>query len=93
MRRKKESPGIELYYDSLTEIFCKRSSVLTGVIPHFGERGHNDEMYLLDFLKRVLPSRFSTGTGFIVASDIGKKASPQADIIISDRNYLAGFMQ
>lgn len=61
------------------------SSVLTGVLPHYGERGRNDEEQLRQFLHRVLPRRFSIGTGFIVSSDINKNASGQTDIIVSDQ--------
>lgn len=85
MKRKKESPGIKLYYDTLQDIFEKQSSVFTGVLTHYGERGRNDEAYLRQFLQRVLPSRFSLGTGFIVSSAIEKKPSCQNDIIISDQ--------
>lgn len=85
MKRKKDSPGIKLYYDALQDIFDKQSSVLTGVLTHYGERGRNDEEYLRQFLLRVLPNRFSLGTGFIVSSDIEKKPSCQNDIIISDQ--------
>lgn len=85
MNRKKESPGIELYYNTLQDIFKMQSSVFTGVLTHNGERGRNDEEYLKQFLQRILPGRFSLGTGFIVSSDIEKKPSCQNDIIISDQ--------
>jgi hypothetical protein len=84
MSRTKESPGIKLYYDTLQDIFKIQSSVLTGALTHNGERGRNDEEYLRQFLLRVLPSRFSIGTGFIVSSDNEKKPSSQNDIILSD---------
>ena len=61
------------------------SHVLTGALPHYGERGRNDEEHLRQFLHRVLPRRFSIGTGFIVCSDQSKKKSGQTDIIISDQ--------
>jgi hypothetical protein len=85
MKRTKESSGIKLYYDALQDIFNKQSNVLTGVLTHYGERGRNDEKYLLKFLQRVLPHRFSIGSGFIVSSDNSKKISRQTDIIISDQ--------
>lgn len=85
MKRKKEAPGLKLYYDTLQEIFSKQSSVLTGVLTHYGERGRNDEERLRRFLQNVLPQRFSIGTGLIVSSDVNKKASQQTDIIVSDQ--------
>lgn len=85
MKRKKDSPGIKIYYDTLQDIFKNQSSVLTGVLTHYGERGRNDEEYLRQFLQRILPGRFSIGTGFIVSSDNEKKPSCQNDIIISDQ--------
>jgi hypothetical protein len=85
MRRKSDRPGIELYYEALRLIFSNQSSVFTGVLTHYGERGRNDEEFLRQFLQRVLPNRFSLGTGFVVSSDIDKKPSRQNDIIISDQ--------
>lgn len=58
---------------------------MTGVLTHLGERGRNDEEYLRRFLDKVLPRRFSLGTGFIVSSDLAKACSGQNDIIISDQ--------
>lgn len=84
MSRKKEGPGIKLYYDTLQDNFKNQSSVLTAALTHFGERGRNDEEYLRQFLQRILPSRFSIGPGFIVSSDNEKKPSKQNDIILSD---------
>jgi hypothetical protein len=85
MSRKIGSPGIKLYYDTIQDIVGKQSQILTGVLPHYGERGRNDEIYLVEFLKKILPNRFSIGTGFIISSDKEKKPSSQVDIIISDQ--------
>jgi len=85
MKRTKDAPGLQLYYDALQEIFSKQSSVLTGVLTHYGERGRNDEERLRQFLSNVLPRRFSIGTGLIVSADVHQQASPQTDIIISDQ--------
>ena len=85
MRRRKQIPGIKLYYDTLQEIFDRQSKILASVLTHYGERGRNDEKYLMQFLEKVLPNRFSIGSGFIVSSDKEKKPSSQNDIVISDQ--------
>lgn len=85
MKRTKNSPGIKLYYETLQEIFDKQSKILTGVLTHYGERGRNDEEFLIQFLEKILPNRFSIGSGFIVSSDNNKNPSGQNDIIISDQ--------
>lgn len=85
MKRKKGTPGIKLYYEVLQDLFCRHSKVLTAVLTHYGERGRNDEEQLRQFLYRVLPRRFSIGTGFIVSSETDKKPSGQTDIIVSDQ--------
>jgi hypothetical protein len=85
MTRTKSSPGIKLYYKALQEIFDKQSKILTGVLTHYGERGRNDEKFLIQFLEKILPTRFSIGSGFIVSSDNNKNPSSQNDIIIFDQ--------
>ena len=85
MSRKKNAPGLELYYKTHQEIFNKHSAILTGVLTHFGERGRNDEELVRHFLKQILPKRFSIGTEFIVSSDLKKGPSNQIDIIICDQ--------
>lgn len=87
MRRTKKSPGLKLYYDTLTEIFRLQSSIMTSVLTHSGERGENDEQYLRDFFKKILPNRFSIGTGFVVSSDLSAPSSGQNDIVISDQYW------
>jgi hypothetical protein len=85
MNRKKDSPGLKLYYETQAEIFRLQSRILTGVLTHSGERGRNDEQNLREFLSRILPKRFSIGTGFIVSADLATPPSRQTDIVISDQ--------
>ncbi len=87
MHRTKESPGIKVYYDTLTKIFRLQSGIMTAALTHSGERGRNDEQYLRDFLKKILPNRFSIGTGFVVSSDLSTPPSGQNDIVISDQYW------
>ncbi len=84
MSRHTEPSGVHAYYKALQRILKLQSHILTGAIPHRGERGKNDELRLRDFLQRVLPRRFSVGSGFLVCSDPPSKAGPQTDLIIYD---------
>ncbi len=43
MKRTKEPPGLEVYYDTLKEIFRLQSGIMTATLTHSGERGRNDE--------------------------------------------------
>ena len=85
MTRTKKSPGLARYYEALQDIFAKQSKILTAVLPHFGERGRNDEERLRLFLRQILPERFSIETGFVISSDRDAEPSPQNDIVIYDR--------
>lgn len=82
--RSRKSPGGAAYYDATRRIFHLESAVLTAVLPHAGERGANDEERCRAFLSRVLPRRYSIGTGFVVSSDPETPSSPQQDIVIYD---------
>ena len=87
IKRTKKSPGVPSYFSAIQKILELQRGILTGVLPHYGERGRNDEQRLLTFLKQVLPQRFGIGTGFIVSSDSQADSSNQTDIIISDELY------
>ena len=84
MKRKTDSPGTQAYYDALKHIFELESGVLTATLPHAGERGRNDEERFRTFLAKVLPRRFSIGTGFLVCSNPAVPPSRQMDTVIYD---------
>ena len=84
MSTRPQTPGVEAYYETLQKIFQLQSAVLTGVLPHYGERGENDEEQVRNFLSKVLPKKFSIGTGFIVCSDPSLPPSSQTDVVIYD---------
>lgn len=87
-RANKDNPtGLSAYFDAINEIFALQTKVLTGALPHYGERGRNDEQRMTKLLKQVLPRRFSLGTGFVLSSHIDLPASPQIDIVIHDEMY------
>lgn len=82
--RSKETPEQSAYYEATRRIFELESEVLTAVLPHAGERGANDEERCRAFLSKVLPRRYSIGTGFVVSSETDLPISPQQDIVIYD---------
>lgn len=84
MKRKTDSPGTQAYYDALKRIFELESGVLTATLPHAGERGRNDEERFRSFLVKVLPRRFSIGTGFLVCSNPELPYSRQMETVIYD---------
>src|SRR5205814_8161345 len=54
------------------------------VLHHSGERGSNDEERCREFLNKVLPRRYSIGSGFVVSSARDSKVSRQQDVVIFD---------
>ena len=76
-------PGAAVYYETLRAIFDVESKILTAILPHKGERGRNDEERVRAFLVKILPKRFSIGTGFIISS-APLMPSRQTDIVIFD---------
>jgi hypothetical protein len=84
MGRSAKPPKRTAYFDALQRIFQFESEVLTAALPHSGERGRNDEDRARAFLSRVLPKKFSLGTGFLLCSDPTVAPSRQNDIVIYD---------
>jgi hypothetical protein len=79
-----QSPGVVAYFEALARQFQHQSEVLSRVLPHYGERGANDEERVRDFLRNALPKRFSIGTGFLVCSEPSLPPSRQTDVVIYD---------
>src|SRR5437762_2925972 len=76
--------GSAAYYQALQKVFKLQSKFLTGVLPHAGKRGSNDEERCRAFLNNVLPRRYGISSGFIVSSMPGSKPSREQDVIIFD---------
>jgi hypothetical protein len=87
MARTKETAGPTQCFEALQSIFKLEAKVLTSVLPHLGERGRNDEERFRAFLSRILPRRFSIGTGFVVCSEPDVSISNQNDVVIFDEIY------
>ena len=79
-----KTPTIRNYYSALQEQFKLQSRVLTDVLPHAGERGRNDEERFREFLTRILPRKFSVGSGFVVCSETSVPPSSQTDVVLFD---------
>ena len=84
MTRTKEPTGVDAYFNALEKIFELQSEILTGVLPHYGERGRNDEERFRDFLTKVLPKKYSVGSGFLICSNPEISMSSQTDVVIFD---------
>ena len=76
--------GSAAYYAALQKVFRLQSKILTGVLPHAGKRGSNDEERCRAFLSNVLPRRYGISSGFIVSSTPKSKPSREQDVVIFD---------
>ena len=79
-----KTPTIRTYYSALQEQFKLQSRILTDVLPHSGERGRNDEERFREFLGRILPKKYSVGSGFVVCSETSVPVSSQTDVVLFD---------
>lgn len=73
-----------LYMNALQAI-TDHSRAIAKLMPHKGERGRIAEEIIKNVLAKVLPKRFSIGTGVIFAAD--GQVSSQTDIVIYDNFY------
>ena len=81
--------GVQAYYETVSQLFRLQSQVLTGVLPHYGERGGTNEERVRAFIRQTLPRRYSVGSGFIVCSDETLQPSSQTDIVVHDDYFNA----
>ena len=79
-----KTPSIKNYYAALQEQFKLQSSVLTDVLPHSAERGRNNEERFREFLSRILPKKYSVGSGFVICSEASVQVSSQTDVVLFD---------
>lgn len=87
MPNKIRTPEITEYFDAIKSAFELQTDIMTKMIPHYGERGRNNEEFLRAFLGKVLPKRFSLGSGFLCSSNDELGLSKQTDIVIYDEFY------
>ena len=83
MARKPKTIDVQEYYDTLRAEFLLKAK-RTAALPHLGERGRNEEERVRKFLRRILPQRFTVGSGFIVSSNKALGPSPHMDVVIYD---------
>lgn len=86
MNSKMPPPPPHLTYLKTLQLVADQSRrELTALIPHMGERGRVAEDIIRNVLHRILPKRFSIGTGIIISAS--GESSMQTDIIIFDNFY------
>jgi hypothetical protein len=86
--RNPKTVDVQEYYDALRGEFLLKAT-RSAALPHLGERGRNEEERVRNFLKRVLPKRFSVGSGVIVSSNKTLGPSPHMDVVIYDEFHNA----
>lgn len=74
----------KFYQSKVEEIRLKYENVCN-FVEHNGEKGNENELILVDFLKDFLPKSYSVGRGFII--DSKGNTSNQCDIVIYDNFY------
>lgn len=78
------------HYQGITERMLSEIDCISNAMSHPGEKGRNNEMVLLEFLKRHLPQRLSVSTGKVIAAN--GEESDQIDLIIHDRLNTPAFI-
>ncbi len=80
--------NIKEMFSNLEESIVNRMNIK---IEHNLEDGKYREELIRDFLKNIIPSKYSITNGFIIDSD--KNMSDEMDIIIYDTNYVPPFFK
>jgi len=80
-----KAPKHSIYLGTLQRLADESQRELATLMPHHGERGRIVEEIIKNVLHRILPRRFSIGTGIIISS--AGDSSAQTDIVIYD-NFL-----
>lgn len=81
--KKTELPSRHLSYMGALQHIAHQSQLeMARLMPHYGERGRIAEEIIKNVLTRILPRRFSVGTGVIFSAD--GQLSAQTDIVIYD---------
>jgi hypothetical protein len=88
MARKPKTIDVQDYYDAFRGEFLLKAT-RSAALSHLGERGRNEEERVRNFLRRVLPKRFSVGSGVIVSSNKTLGPSSHMDVVIYDDFYNA----
>jgi len=73
------------YLKALQRLADESQRELAALMPHSGERGRIAEEIIRNVLLRILPKRFSIGTGVIISSK--GDVSQQTDIVIFDNFF------
>lgn len=73
------------YMSALQDIADQSQRELARLMPHYGERGRIAEEIIKSVLSRILPKRFSIGTGVVISAH--GDVSRQTDIVIFDNFF------
>lgn len=76
---------LKKFYKAKVEEIRLRYESICELVEHNGEKGIENELILIDFLKEFLPKSYSVGRGFII--DSNGNTSNQCDIVIYDNLY------
>lgn len=76
-------PAHLTYYGGLIKAAKETADYISLIIEHAPEKGRALEQVIQTMLLKILPEKFSLGTGFVITSD--KKVSNQIDIVIYDK--------
>ncbi|MBI5415039.1 hypothetical protein HZA38_06035 [Candidatus Peregrinibacteria bacterium] len=76
---------LKKFYQSKVEEIRLKYENICNFMEHNGEKGNENELILIDFLKDFLPKSYSIGRGFIIDSE--GNTSNQCDIVIYDNFY------
>lgn len=82
---------MQRYYSGLADRMINEIEMISEEMSHAGEKGRNNEAILVQFLRRLLPTRYTISTGKVVA--VGAAESGQVDIIIHDRLETPAFKE
>ncbi len=74
---------MQRHYSGLAARMLSEIDTISSEMSHQGEKGRNNEAILIEFLRRLLPTRYTVTTGKVVG--VGGHASGQIDVIIHDR--------
>ncbi|GMO11149.1 DUF6602 domain-containing protein [Bradyrhizobium ottawaense] len=83
--RGRQEASHNVYLDGLQLLAEHSQRHLAQLMPHNGELGRNAEEILKSILEKILPKRFSVGTGVII--NARGEVSQQTDIVIYDGFY------
>ena len=81
---------MQRHYAGLSKRMVSEIETISEQMSHQGEKGRGNEAILVEFLRRLLPTRYTVSTGKVVAT--GGAESAQIDVIVHDRLETPAFL-